>query len=213
MLAKILISSDFDIIQIQIQTLLQQQNLKKDHVDVLYLEKGEKLGVEQSRKIKNFLSTKPYQAKGKAVILEDGRTLTPEAQNSLLKSLEELPKETLFLIGTSSENSFLPTILSRCELIYLHPRGVGIKLAKKTDDIEKLINCSLEERFAYIENCKEKTALLKDLIGYFHQNLASHMSSGNTKSIHFLTELLEAEKWANSNVNTRAILEYLMLIM
>ena len=49
---------------------------------------------------------------------------------------------------------------------------------------------------------------LKNLVSYFHRNLTS-----NTKNKEFIKNLLTAEEWANQNVNIRAILEYLMLVM
>jgi len=53
------------------------------------------LGIAEARKIKEHLSLKPYSAKGIVIILEDASVMTPEAQNALLKTLEELAKEAL----------------------------------------------------------------------------------------------------------------------
>lgn len=209
MIAKILISSNFELIESQILDLLEKNGLKKEHPDVLYIEKGEKLGVGEARKIKDFLATKPYQADGKAVILEDGSVMTAEAQNTLLKTLEELPEKTLFIIGDSSENNFLPTVLSRCEIVMVN-KPVILRRTAEGSELEKLINSTLEERFEYIEKCKDKDQLLKDLVKYYHQSLGLHLPGASVNS-EFLKELLEAEKWASSNVNIRAILEYLML--
>lgn len=200
MVAKILISTSVQIRRDSISEFLKQFKVKKEHPDVLYIADGEKLGVEQAKKIRDFLSTKPYQAEGKVVVLEDGSVLTHEAQNSLLKTLEELPERTLFILGAKSESNFLPTVLSRCEIVMLEGAA-----GAQNEVVEKLINSTLEERFAYIEKLKDRDQFLKELIRYFHQNLPT--------DIHFLKELLEAEKWAASNVNPRAILEYLMMVI
>ncbi len=205
MVAKILISPLIQTRQEAINKFLKDFKVKKEHPDVLYIGEGGKLGVEQAKTIRGFLSTKPYQAEGKVVILEDGSVLTDEAQNSLLKTLEELPEKTLFIIGAGSENSFLPTVLSRCEIVMLEG-AAGVL----NDVVGKLINSTLKERFAYIEELKDKDQFLKSLVQYFHQNLASHPEDVH---VNFLKELLEAEKWAASNVNIRAILEYLMMVI
>src|SRR5205807_8004030 len=49
------------------------------------------------------------------------QTLTPEAQNALLKTLEEPPGNTQLYLTTPSAESFLPTVRSRCHLIDLGP--------------------------------------------------------------------------------------------
>lgn len=182
--------------------------LKINHPDLLYLNAESKLGVEQSRQIKDFLSFKPFQAKGRLVILEDAQNFTNEAQNALLKTLEELPENNLFLIGIHSENLFLPTILSRCQVIYLEK-----ETALKTDyqEIEKLLSSDIAERFLYIEKLKDRQQFLNDLTGYFHQAITQNKVTMIDPE--FLRELLEAKKWADANVNIRGILEYLMLIM
>ncbi len=211
MIARLLISSSKDRLKEEITEILRLNlsGYRTNHLDLLYIQAGEKLGIAEARRIKNHFSLKPYSAKGKAVVLEDASVMTVEAQNALLKTLEELPAEALLILGTSSEANFLPTVLSRCQIIHLqdtnpagdtHPTpGVG------KEDIEKLISSSVEERFAFIEKLKNKEEFLKVLIRYFNQDVA--------KNKNLLMKLLQAEEWAKQNVNIRAILEYLMLEM
>ena len=180
-----------------------------NHPDLLYIPSDLKLGIVEARKIKNHFSLKPYSAKGRVVVLEDAEELTVDAQNALLKTLEELPEQALFILGASSGSMFLPTVLSRCEITQIPP-GRWDNLAPSTQDIEKLLQSTIEQRFEYIEKLKNREQFLKDLISYFYHNMASHLEGG---SVNFLKELLEAEKWQKHNVNIRAILEYLMLKM
>lgn len=171
-----------------------------NHPDTLYLKAGEKLGIAEARKIKEHFSLKPYSAKGRTVVIEDISVMTIEAQNALLKTIEELPAEAVFLMGTSSDASILPTILSRCKIIRLQATG---NRQQDQEDIEKLLNATIEQRFELIEKTKNREQLLTELVSYFHQHVADYPS--------FTKKLLEAEKWARQNVNIRAILEYLML--
>lgn len=207
MVAKILLSSDLEVLRNTINKYLSEKGLKLNHPDVFYLESGEKLGVEQAKKIKEFLSIKPFQAKGRGVVLENASLLTHEAQNALLKTLEELPEQTIFIMGATNDSSFLPTALSRCEIITLKSKET-FNPTKTDSDIEKLLDATFEERFEYIEKLKDKELFLKELVSFFHYNLSKYQNQS-----FFLSELLEAEKWSVSNVNIRAILEYLMLIM
>lgn len=204
MIARLLIAPALEVRQKEITKIL---DLKKDHPDVLYFESGEKLGIEQARIIKEHFSLKPYSAKGRVVVLEDASTLTIEAQNALLKTLEELPDKGLFILAASSEDKLLPTVLSRCQIIRV--QGIGYRV-QGTKDIEKLLLATVEERFEYIEKLKDRKEFLHVLVNYFHQELNVHPGGVHTK---FIKELLQAEQWAAQNVNLRAILEYLMLVM
>lgn len=215
MIARLVISPDINQIKEEInKTLaLHLEGVKLNHPDILYFQAGEKLGIAEARKIKEHFSLKPYSAKGRAVVLEDAAVATVEAQNALLKTLEELAKNAILILGASSDSVLLPTILSRCQIIRLqnpiHPES-----EKNLQDVEKLINSSIEERFQYIEKLKNREELLHSLVYVFRKML--HTPNSHLKKqeiINFLKELLEAGQWAKQNVNIRAILEYLMLRM
>ncbi len=99
--------------------LIAQGSGNTNHPDLLYIQTGEKLGIAEARKIKKHFSFKPYSAKGRIVVLENAPSLTIEAQNALLKTLEELPQEAVLILGANSDANLLPTILSRCQIIHL----------------------------------------------------------------------------------------------
>ncbi|MBU0650027.1 hypothetical protein KKG63_02400 [Patescibacteria group bacterium] len=77
------------------------------------------LGIAQAREVKTFLRERPLIAAVKAVLIEDAQQLTAEAQNSLLKILEEPPDFGLILLLVDKEGSLLPTVLSRCQVLVL----------------------------------------------------------------------------------------------
>ncbi len=186
--------------------ILEQNGLSRSHPNLLWLDE-EKLGIEQVRKIKEFLSLKPYQGKSQAVVAIQADNLSLDAQNAFLKTLEEPPAEAVIILGVSSEDKLLPTVISRCQITHLDKdkRGEG----KYFPDIEKLLGASTEERFKFIEKLDGKDQFLKDLAAYFQGQLLKEPE----KHKDFIKDILEAEKWANQNVNIRAILEYLMLKM
>lgn len=204
MIARLLISSGVETRIEEIKNILASHltSGNTNHPDLLYLKTGEKLGIAEARKIKDHFSLKPYSAKGRAVVLEDASVLTQEAQNALLKTLEELPNQALLILGASSEANFLPTILSRCQIIRLENTSSQAE-TKFTEDIIKLLSASIEERFGYVEKLKNKEEFLISLLSYFRRGLPNNKE--------FVTKLLQAEEWAKQNVNSRAILEYLML--
>lgn len=208
MIARLLIGLTNDRLE-KIEKILNEAQLKNPHPDLLYFSSDSKLGIAEARKIKEHFSLKPYSAKGRVIVLEDGSNLTPEAQNALLKILEELPEQGLFILGADSDAKFLPTILSRCQIERLQ-FTVDSKQKESKEDIEKLIESSIEQRFEYIEKLKNKEEFFLSLVNYFHQNLASHLEGVN---VNFLKELLQAEEWQKQNVAIRPILEYLMLVI
>ena len=205
MIARLLISSSLDKRVEEIKKILFQAGFTPNHPDLLYFPDDSKLGIAEARIIKKHFSLKPYSAKGRGVVLEDATNLTIEAQNALLKTLEEPPSEAILILGAPSDAKFLPTILSRCQIIRVQGIGDRAQEENYTEDIEKLISSSNEERFEYIEKLKDREEFFHSLLGYFHKKLPSNSE--------FVKELLTAEEWAKQNVNIRAILEYLMLVM
>lgn len=78
---------------------------------------GNSIKIEQIRDIQKKIQEKPIISNKKVYIIDDADLMTQEAQNCLLKTLEEPPEfATIILIGSNS-NSFLPTIKSRCTIM------------------------------------------------------------------------------------------------
>lgn len=99
--------------------------------DIIYVthEKAS-LGVDDIRQqVNNDVAIKPYSSPWKIYIIPDGEKMTEQAQNALLKTIEEPPEYAMFLLLTENINTFLPTILSRCVTLQLKP--VDAKLIKK----------------------------------------------------------------------------------
>ena len=88
------------------------------------------LGVDDIRtQVNADVLIKPYSSPYKIYIIPDGEKMTEQAQNALLKTIEEPPEYAVFLLLTDNVNTFLPTILSRCVTLQLKP--VAPKLIKK----------------------------------------------------------------------------------
>lgn len=87
----------------------------------VYPKNGEKLLVADSNEIVSEAYIKPVNLKNKIFIINNFDVSTDEAQNKLLKVLEEPPKNVFFLISAKSEERVLATIKSRCEKIKIYP--------------------------------------------------------------------------------------------
>lgn len=213
MISCLLISQDISQREAEIEKILANLELSKNHSNVLWFAEEEKLGIGEARKIQEFLSLKPYQGKAQAVVLLASENLSQDAQHALLKTLEEAGENVSIILGSSSEDQLLSTIISRCKVVNLQTQtqlatpGVEAQFQKDQKDIEKLLEANLEERFKFIEKLEDKESFLYALTAYFRQQLP------NPIHLSFLKDLIETEKWAKQNVNIRAILEYLMLKM
>lgn len=78
-------------------------------------ESGQSITIEEIRKAKNFISLSSYSGSYKFVIVDDAHLMTTEAQNALLKILEEPNPSSVLVLVTANPTSFLPTIVSRCQ--------------------------------------------------------------------------------------------------
>ena len=101
-----------------------------NHPDFLYIEPdGNSIKIEQIRYLQRKIQEKPIISDRKVYIINDADKMTKEAQNCLLKTLEEPPEySTIILIG-SNENAFLNTIKSRCMIMTFKP--ISSDLIKK----------------------------------------------------------------------------------
>lgn len=77
-------------------------------------EEGKALGVDEARALQRLIELKPYEGGRAVVIVQSAQDLTHQAQNALLKTLEEPPENTVLMLLAESLSPLLPTILSRC---------------------------------------------------------------------------------------------------
>lgn len=93
-----------------------------NHPDYLVVnEAGETIKIEQIRDITKKIIEPPIMSRKKVYIINDCDKMTVEAQNCLLKTLEEPPEFVVIILITANENRILNTIKSRCMTIKFHP--------------------------------------------------------------------------------------------
>lgn len=92
---------------------------------------GKSIKVSQIRELQNVINIKPTFSKKSVYIIDNADLMTIEAQNSLLKTLEEPPEYAVIILIVHNERSILSTVKSRC---------VNIKFSKLSDkDIKKYL--------------------------------------------------------------------------
>lgn len=94
--------------------------------DITVIDKtSQSIGIADIRGFQNKIFLKPLKSKIKAVILKNSENLTIEAQNALLKILEEPPPNTIIILIAKSKDSLLSTIQSRCKIIDIKEQMTG----------------------------------------------------------------------------------------
>lgn len=94
-----------------------------NHPDIIHVshEKPNTIGVEDIRKVTGDIAIKPYSSDKKIYIINEAEKMTVQAQNALLKTLEEPPEYAVILLLTTNVEALLPTIQSRCVLLTMKP--------------------------------------------------------------------------------------------
>ena len=80
------------------------------------------IGVDDIREqINDTIMIRPYSSYYKIYIVDEAEKMTVQAQNALLKTIEEPPAYAVIILLTTNPDAFLPTILSRCVQLKLRP--------------------------------------------------------------------------------------------
>ncbi|MBP3801162.1 MAG: hypothetical protein J6I85_03900 [Clostridia bacterium] len=125
----------------------------QNHPDFEIIEPdGNTLKIDQIRSMQKKIQEKPIISNKKIYIINDSDTMTKEAQNCLLKTLEEPPEFAIIILVGSNESLYLDTIKSRC--IILH--------------FDKIDNDSLK---TYMENNYEIKNINNDILKIFQGSI------------------------------------------
>ena len=92
---------------------------RRVHADIIFVEPGDTgtIKIDAIRDVVERSGYRPFEGRRRFVIIDDADTIMAAAQDSLLKTLEEPPAGTTFVLVTASPGSLLPTILSRCQCL------------------------------------------------------------------------------------------------
>ena len=102
--------------------LILNGDINREYVDIInYKPSKASFGVDDVREIIDEVNKKPFEGDKKVIIIHQGNKLTIQAQNALLKTIEEPPTEVYIIILCESLELILDTIKSRCEIYKLTP--------------------------------------------------------------------------------------------
>jgi DNA polymerase III subunit delta' len=98
---------------------------------------GQSIKIKQVRQIISDAAKKPFESGFKIIIIENAEKMTHDAQDAFLKTLEEPPVNTVFILLAENHNLLLPTVVSRCQIYQFKPVDM------------KEMNNFIEEKYDY----------------------------------------------------------------
>ncbi|RKU39290.1 DNA polymerase III subunit delta' [Candidatus Poribacteria bacterium] len=105
-----------------------------NHPDLQFIRpEGSLLRIGQIRELQKQIIYEPLEASRKVYILTDVERMNAEAENCLLKTLEEPPASSVLILLTSNIQVLLPTTRSRCQILQFHPMPTQELVAVLTD--------------------------------------------------------------------------------
>ena len=187
---------------------------KIDKFDLTIIEPEKTMGIGDIREAQKNLYLKPFKSPKKAVILDAGLGISTEAQNALLKSLEEPPDNTIIVLIVSELESVLQTIISRCKVINLN-KDVNLTEEEEGDYkkiLDKLLEATTGEKLKLAQNygrTKEEGTQWTEKMILVLRGIILEQEGGKTLLI-ILKEFERANKiLKTSNANPRLTLENL----
>lgn len=175
------------------------------------------IGIEQVQDLQCTLKLSRFQAHGiRVVYVSPAEALTPEAQNALLKTLEEPPVGTVLVLATQHPGALLATVRSRCqEVIFSSP--FQDTQPETHEAAQKLMGCTLFERLVKVGEVDGEAAagILTSIAAHTRARLRDQAAAGEASSVRKLASLLgsleKSRRQLASNVSPRLVMEGLML--
>ncbi|HEX5809220.1 MAG TPA: DNA polymerase III subunit delta' [Anaerolineales bacterium] len=139
------------------------------HADLAVVQadaEGGILKVDQIREARRTLTLKPYQASYRVALFLRFQEANDNAANALLKTLEEAPSYAVLILTADNPEQLLPTIVSRCEILRLHPLKIeqvqnALEERGVQADQAKLVSHVSGGRFGYALRLIEEPPLLE----------------------------------------------------
>jgi DNA polymerase-3 subunit delta' len=169
--------------------------------DILILE--EPIKINQIRELIHWAVLKPHSSIMKLAFILGAENMTLEANNALLKILEEPPKKLIIILEARKLEKILPTILSRCQIIkktkqssnpditgYLNPALIGKK--------------SIKERFNYVNTILENEEFPK-FLNLWEIEFRERLKRGEDVLV-ILKQILRIRRLLSTNISLKLLL-------
>lgn len=174
------------------------------------------IGVADIRTFIHALSLRPHQGTHTAGIIAEAETLTVEAQQALLKTIEEPPPAAYLFLGASNTSQLLPTIVSRCTVISKTPGESRNDTESDTERLRQTIHALLSQSVGAMIRDLQTIGKTKEEHTRWMDQIIRLLESDLTRAPHpehiiLLRQLLNAKQYVGNNVPPLFLIEHAFL--
>ncbi|MEA3295525.1 MAG: DNA polymerase III subunit gamma/tau [Patescibacteria group bacterium] len=156
-----------------------EEIMKGNSMDLIEIDAASQGGIDGMRELKKNIKIVPSKSLYKTFIIDECHQLTKEASNALLKTLEEPPAHTIFILATTEIHKMIPTIVSRCQRYNFRKLTIQ-EIIEKLEFICKKENIKIEKpALEIIALCSE--GAIRDAESFLDQAL--NLSGTDKKEI------------------------------
>lgn len=186
--------------------------ITRDNINIIEKKETATIGIDRIKEVINQASRSTLTGKLKAYIIIEAHRLTEEAQNALLKLLEEPPDDTIFVLTTNNVDLILPTVVSRCQVI-LEDENRTEK--DSFEDISVLLDSDPIERLKEFDKQTDVKELIDKIQKYLQRQLRAYPNnkSQTRTCIESLGLVENSRQMVESNVARDAVGESLLLTL
>lgn len=177
-----------------------QETFKISPFDVRVLGQEAPIAIADIHSLRSTLHFKPYAGSHALLVIWAFAGLSQEVANSILKTLEDPPQTLIIVLGAQTEDSLLPTIISRCQTIYLDKSEPSIVAQEHT--LSKIRQQTLGERLELAEVLANDPDLEQVVLGWHNE-----IAQSNFQNADVLAGLLKLSGTLQTNANRRLAIE------
>ena len=206
------------ILKKSLKRLFKKDLENSPDIHILNPEEKNSIGIEEVKVFQKEMMYKPFEEKFQAGVIFQAEKLTHQAQNALLKTLEETSDYSIYFLCVDNEKNLLPTIISRGQIIYSQ-QDIDEQEEIGDSSLENIFDLDLVNQFQIIEEYSQDKNLSLEFINtiekIFHKRLELEIKNGNIESSKknkdFLKIIQESRDKISANCNRRLTLEAMII--
>jgi len=193
-------------------------------IHILNPEDKNSIGIEEIKELQQTMRFKPFQEGVQVGIILNAQKLTHQAQNSMLKTLEDSSETSIYILCVDNEKNLLPTIRSRGIILYpKREKGEEDEPPVDKSDIENVMETFFDlspiEQFniieEYSENKENSLTFINAIEETLREELELDIKNGNIDSsqrnLEFLKIVEKSREKISSNCNRKLTLEAMIM--
>lgn len=192
-------------------------------IHILNPEDKNSIGIEEVKELQQSMRFKPFQEEVQVGIILNAQKLTHQAQNSMLKSLEDSSETSVYVLCVDNEKNLLPTIRSRGVILYPKREEGTNEVTADNSEIENVMETFFElspiEQFniieEYSENKENSLTFINGIEETLREELELDIKNGNIDSsqrnLEFLKVVEKSREKISSNCNRKLTLEAMIM--